>query len=381
VRLALARTALVGTALPLLLLLGLVGASATVVPGDGTADDDPQALEALGRAVRASGELAYHGTQVISTWGAEGGTTQLLEVWQSTGGQRWERAQVAGRSTAVTSLHAGQDAAVLAPQYTQILGLLASSYRLAFAGQARVAGREAEVVVASNQGRERARVWLDTATGLPLRQEVLDASGRLRRMATFIDIDLDPASDPPSDPASRSATTERPATTQRSALPHPTPAVLAPPAWPRVVSAAELDRMRDDGWTCPARLTGGLQLVDARFGAQAGSAPALHLTYTDGLSAVSVFLQRGRLDAGGLPGFAAEHWVDRTVYLAQDWPMRVVWQDGPEVVTLVGDTTADEARSLVAQLSAGQPGDPGPMARIALELRGMFAWLHRDSSR
>jgi sigma-E factor negative regulatory protein RseB len=361
VRLALARTALVGTALPLLLLLGLVGASATVVPGDGTADDDSQALEALVRAVRASGELAYHGTQVISTWGAEGGTTQMLEVWQATGGQRWERAQVPGRPSQVTSMHAGQDAAVLAPQYTQILGLLASSYRLAFGGQARVAGRQADVVVASNQGRERARVWLDTATGLPLRHEVLDASGRLRRIATFIDIDLDPA--PGSIPPDRPE------------------AVLAPPAWPHVVSDAELDGMRDHGWTCPDRLAGGLQLVDARFAPQTSSTPALHLTYTDGLSAVSVFLQRGRLDGGGLPGFAAVHWVDRTVYLARDWPMRVVWQDGPEVVTLVGDMTSDEARGLVAQLSAGQPGDLGAMARIALQLRGMFAWLHRDSSR
>jgi negative regulator of sigma E activity len=322
---------------------------------------------------------------VISTWGAEGDATQLLEVWQSTGGQRWERAQVPGRSGAVTSLHPARDADQLAPQYTQILGLLASSYRLALAGQARVAGRQAEMVVASNAGRERARLWLDTATGLPLRQQVLDTSGRLRRMATFIDIDLDPASDPAFDPASgpasRPATTERPATTQRPALPDPPPAVLAPPAWPRVVSAAELDRMRDDGWTCPARLTGGLQLVDARFGPQTASTPALHLTYTDGLSAVSVFLQRGRLDGGGLPGFGDVHWVDRTVYVARAWPMRVVWQDGPEVVTLVGDLTTDEARSLVAQLSAGQPGDPGAMARIALQLRGMFAWLHRDSSR
>jgi negative regulator of sigma E activity len=360
VRLALARTALVGTALPLLLLLGLVGASAAVAPGDGTADDDSQALEALGRAVRASGEVAYHGTQVISAWGAEGGTTQVLEVWQSAGGQRWERARVAGGSAPVTTLHPGQDAAVLAPQYSQILGLLASSYRLAFAGQARVAGREAEVVVAATGGRERARVWLDTATGLPLRHEVLDASGRLRRMATFIDVVIDSASG--------------------SAPDGPPAAVVASPAWPRVVSAMELDRMRDDGWTCPEQLTGGLHLVDARLGAAAGARPAVHLTYTDGLSAVSVFLQRGRLDAGGLPGFTAVRWVDRTVYLARNWPMRVVWQDGPEVVTLVGDTTTDEARGLVAQLSAGQPGD-GPMARIALELRGMFAWLNRDSSR
>ena len=399
-RLALARTALAGTAVPLLLLLGLVGASATVVSGDGTADDDPQALEALSRAARASAELAYQGTQMVSVWTAQGSATRILDIRQQAGGRRWVSIQEPGRSGLATTVNPGQPAASPDPQYAQVLSLLAAGYRLAVSGPGRVAGRRALVVVASRDGQERARIWLDASTDLPLRHEVLDASGRLRRAASFIDIVIDSAPGTGTEPASGTATGSGTASGTQTAqgvagrsvagtasppavadpapaVPDPGPAagVVLPPAWPRAVSAQELGRLRAAGWTCPQQLPDGLQLVDARFGPGAGESATLHLTYTDGLSAVSVFVQHGRLDAAGLSGFAPVRWDGRTVYLAAGWPARVVWQGGREVITVVGDSTPDEVRGVVAQLSRGVPDD-GPMARIVLRLRGALSWLH-----
>ena len=74
--------------------------------------------------------------------------------------------------------------------------------------------------------------------------------------------------------------------------------------------------MRDQGWHCPDSLPGPLSLVDARRGG-GEDGRIVHLSYTDGLATVSVFEQRGRLDAADLDGYRRdvvdghEVWVQR----------------------------------------------------------------------
>ena len=125
-----------------------------------------------------------------------------------------------------------------------------------------------------------------------------------------------------------------------------------PQAWSTTVDYSDRAAMETKGWHCPDKLPGSLDLVDARRGGGKDK-PILHLSYSDGLASVSLFEQRGRLDAEKLDGYRLEEGDGRAVYVRDGMPQRVVWSAHGTVFTLVADAPA---------LYGGRGGG-GPAAR------------------
>ena len=123
---------------------------------------------------------------------------------------------------------------------------------------------------------------------------------------------------------------------------------------------------------CLTVLPGGFRLVDAReVTVAAGGAPSavVHLTYSNGLSAMSVFFQNGRLPEAGVTGMLPQDWAGLRVHVGNGWPIRAVWQGGGQVFTVVSDASADE----VVAASGVLPGDRAPSGvfdRIAAFVNG-----------
>jgi sigma-E factor negative regulatory protein RseB len=356
----------VGSTLPLLLLVGLVGI-APASAATGSADDDPAALRALDRAVQAARSVGYRGTQVVTAWMPGGVSTQVLDVVQDPGGDRW----VTVRETATgdrrtMSWGPAQREQGMGPVTAQSLAALADGYRVMVRGSERVAGRAAVLVVASRDGQDAGRLWFDDASGLLLRQEVLDRRGRLTRMSVFTDLQLGSA---------LPATSHFPwvvGAAVRPAAGSSTPTAPAP--WRHTLNADDLSAMRAHGWTCPRTLPGGLQLVDARQGGGA-EVGVLHLTYTDGLSSASLFVQHGRLaDGSPGPGYRTQDWSGTAVHVSDGWPVRLVWQGGGSVFTVVADAPMDDLVDVVEALPH-VPADDGLLVSFADRVRSLAAAL------
>jgi negative regulator of sigma E activity len=383
------RTVIVGSALPLLILVGLVGIpsawpsanserpmaarsgpspSSTDSPESGStpaqtaarARSETLALTWLRRSIRSGRELGFTGTEVVTAWHPGGSTSQVLDLVQTPGGARiaTEHNTSAGakgpdRVTQVPAVSPD----VLAGLSERALNALAADYQLGLGGRDEVAGRSATMIIASRDGREVARMWLDNQTGLLLRQEVLDRTGKLHRMAAFLEL---------------RPTVEKPILERTTSTPaNRTIAVVARNDVPLSGTA----RWRAEGWPCPDRLAEGFVLLDAQRETTSSRAPVLHLTYGDGLSAISVFLQRGQLDDGRLAGMTSQKWGDAVVHVRTGWPEVMVWQGGPTVITAVGDAEPDELRAVLSTLPR-QP-DRGRLASLQDQMGSAFSWFKR----
>ena len=278
------------------------------------------ALDLLDRAARAGRSLAYRGTQYAAAWGDASSTT-LLDVSHRPG-----RAAVLSAPPTAGGASAAPmaDTAALDPRAVE---LLARTYALSVAGTARCTGRTAAVVEAArDDGRVAGRFWVDTESGLLLRREVYDEAGRRMRSSAFVDVELTAPATPPS------------------------------PAESRLPDDADVEALREQGWRVPEDLPHGLQLFETRLTSPRRGEHVLHLAYSDGLSTVSLFAQRGSLGTAPLDGFAAEQIGGRPVWVRSDAPERVVWSGDGRVWTLVSDASRDTVRAAVGAL----PRDPAP---------------------
>jgi sigma-E factor negative regulatory protein RseB len=307
-----------------------------------TSNDDGAAVAALVRAALAQRSIAFEGTHLLTVWTGSGSFSRILDVRQDGTGRSDTPVDAGDRPGPA---HVGRPAG----DAYGALAVLAVSYRLDVAGAAVTLGRRVTVVVAHRGEGVVARWWLDDATGLALREELLDGRGRIRRLAAYLDF---------------------------------TPHGRIPPAGSGPQIAPDIDtvgvpRPAGGAREYPQRLTraasGDLVLVGVR--SLPGAPQTVHLSYSDGLSAVSVFLQPGRLDAAGLAGYQRDRWGGTAVHVAPGWPVRVTWQCPAGVVTVVAEDVAD-ARSAVAAL----PGEPelarrGVLATVGDGLIGAVGWL------
>ena len=339
---ALAHRALLVVAVAVLLALpgptsGVTGRLSASVP-------ERDAVEALRRAAAAPAVVGYRGVQLVATWDGTVTTTYLVDVDHVPG---------RGSTVSVRPTADGGDGPSRERQWLPdsvddgALALLDRSYVLRLAGAAAPVGRPAAVVEAGRpDGRPAARFWVDRATGLVLRREVYDRHGRLVRTSAFLEIRI-----------------ERP-DGRRARLPEqrgPTgPAAAAP----------DEQALRRAGWWCPRGPVAGLQLVDARE-VDVDDGPALHLTYSDGLSRVSVFEQRGRLGAGGLPGFRP---AGDGTWVSEAPPRRVVWASDGLVYTAVADGPAP----VLADVTAAFPGpsEDGAIRRVERGMTRVGSWFN-----
>lgn len=150
-------------------------------------------------------------------------------------------------------------------------------YRLAISAGGKMVGRDTRIVTVrpTDNYRYGYRVWLDSATAMPLKLQIAGDDGVVIEQLLFSDIKLPeriPASALQPSVITDSFTWRRSPT---AAGPEPTPAV-GPPAW-RVES-----------------LPPGFGLRTVRSERQEGAGASLdHLVYSDGVASVSVFIESG----------------------------------------------------------------------------------------
>jgi sigma-E factor negative regulatory protein RseB len=150
----------------------------------------------------------------------------------------------------------------------------------------------------------------------------------------------------------------------------PAPGTVAT-AWADDLSAGQLARLRAAGWPLPGSLPGGLVLVGARETAT-GQGPVVDLDYSDGLSLVSVFLQRGHLPPRPA-GWARVALGGHAVYADYADGQSLIWSAGGFVYTVVAAAPEPTEARVVAALPHG--GSPGLLARMAHGLHRLLSWL------
>jgi sigma-E factor negative regulatory protein RseB len=110
----------------------------------------------------------------------------------------------------------------------------------------------------------------------------------------------------------------------------------------------------------PESLPGHLELYDARRADHGG---VVHLVYSDGLSAVSLFIQRGALDERKITRWQKKDTGGRTVYEHNALRRWAVWNSDEYVYTVLADAPQGTADAVIAALPHGTPGFWGRLGR------------------
>jgi sigma-E factor negative regulatory protein RseB len=323
-------------------------ASSDVVPGS-----DAAALALLRSAVRAESTLTYGGVEdVVGEDPADddatsGGTGASDVVAVSHVAGEGTVLMVRGTTTGTRAGFLGADAR----RPDLLVDLLQRSYRVVLAGTATVADRPTHVVAVQDaNGIVAARFWVDDATGLLLRRDLVDGTGQTTASLAFRAVSLTGA-----------------------------PVAFLPPLLPAAsaggLDQAQLDAYRATGWPVSDRL-GGMTLFDARRVSGTGApGDVLHLSYSDGLSTVSVFVQQGRLDGADLPAARHATVAGQPVLVVAGHPRQLLWDAGRFVLTVIADADRDEVSAVVAQLPHTVAAPTG-WGRVEHGLSRMVSWVN-----
>ncbi|MGD0927108.1 MAG: sigma-E factor regulatory protein RseB domain-containing protein [Streptosporangiaceae bacterium] len=315
-------------------------------------------LRLLSEAASACRQVSYQGVQLTAWQGPDGSWTSVVNVWHQRDHQTLIQAATLPTAalpqyrTRTADPDGDDDADQRDPESimtmtSQMVALLAENYQVSLGGHGQVAGRPAqELVVRHRDGRLAARFWLDTATKLPLRRETFDGSAQMVSQDVFVSLSL-------GSPAAAAA-----------------PRTASVPGG-KLLASVQLARMRAAGWPLPAQLPGQLRLVRARQ----TSGPAgtvVGLAYSDGLSVISLFVQRGHLPAQ-LNGWSQVALRGDRVYVAGPDQRSVAWSARGFVYTLIADAPDQTLDQVVGVLphNAG----PGFLGRMGRGLSRLVSWL------
>ncbi len=300
---------------------------------------------------------SYQGQEVVTRWSNGSGSMLVSDIWHVSGGQTVTQTLAAGTElTSQPYLSAdndGQQPEGVLGVTAALVQLLEANYVVAYAGAGSADSRTAQVVEAwRSDGSLAARFWLDDATKLPLEREVFDSGAHLISQDVFIKLHFAadapvavPAADGPADP---------------------------PGPWTDPLSHAQLLATRADGWLVPARLPGGLSLFT---GAQTktSTGTVLDLNYSDGLSVVSVFEQRGDL-AAKLAGWQQTKVAGHVVYVAEPDQRSLTWASHDMVYTVMADAPAPTVDAVVGTLP--HDGPPGFFKRMSRGFVRLASWVN-----
>ena len=315
-------------------------ALAAVDPGRPRGSDaEARAVALLEQAAQAGRRLTYSGTQYVASWRSGSAWSTLVELHHDPeSGSVLTEADPSAGTVAAT--------AVLDPR---MLRRLIDSYSLSVSGDGRCAGRAASVIDARRADGELAgRFWVDRDTGVLLRREVFDEDGQRVRSSAFLDLSVE---------SREGRRPSRTAVVARTGSERPSPEAVR--------------RLRAEGWPVHERLPGGFRLFETRL-----ADGVLHLAYTDGLSTLSLFAQRGRLGSSPVEGFSEESVEGRPVWVHRAAPERVVWSGAGRVWTLVSDAPDSAVRAVVADLPRDEAVDSGLRSRLARGLARLGGMLN-----
>jgi sigma-E factor negative regulatory protein RseB len=314
---------------------------------------DATAVGLLRRAAVARTAMAWSGTQVVTTWSSDGTTSSMVDLSHEPGEGTAARVHPteAGAADLTFVPDADGPEASVDDDGTGPLALLTHTYLLERGASQHVAGRMADQVLALRaDGSVAARFWIDRATGLVLRRELVDPKGWVTHSTVFLDIRPGQAGD-----LVAGADITRPWTTE--------------------ITDAQLETMRGAGWTCPDTLPGGLSLYDVRRTSSTTN-PVIQLAYSDGLVNVSVFEERGHLDKAALKGYTPEKIAGRTVQVRRGTTAELTWQSGATVYTVLADAPEASVDAIAASLPAPSVASASSgWSRVRRGLNRMGSWV------
>ncbi|NKZ09323.1 sigma-E factor regulatory protein RseB domain-containing protein [Actinomadura latina] len=302
---------------------------------------DPGAVGLLRAAAEAAQRVPYEGRHFLTTWDRSRSATSRVSVAHRPGEGIRYRSGASGAGYRPEP--AAGDTTGLTPE---TLALLTRNYSVVRAEDAAVCGRRARVVEARRpDGSPAGRFWIDRETGLMLHRELIDATGRPVVVTGFSEISF---TMPPAEHAvlgqPRGGLLRFPGSSAGG------PVEGAGSAWGERLDRAGIAGLRDRGWPVPKDLPGRLTLYDARRERGGG---AVHLTYSDGLAAVSVFVQRGSLDERGMAGWQKTFRRGRTVYRREALRRWAVSAAHGYVYTVLTDAPQSTAEAVAVNMPHG----------------------------
>jgi sigma-E factor negative regulatory protein RseB len=321
-----------------------------------------QAVRLLAQAAQAAIVTSYQGQEILTRWSQGGGSVLVSSIWHVSGGQTVTQTTADGASLSsqsyLSSDNDGQSPEGVLGVTAPLVQLLESHYVVAYAGTGSADNRTAQVVEAWRaDGSIAARFWLDDATKLPLEREVFDTAAHVIGQDVFIDVSFATPEGSPQQAAAASASA-RVSTAQQA-------------PWTDPLSRRQLLALRSRGWLVPAALPGGLSLFTGAE-TQAGTGAVLDLGYSDGLSMVSVFEQRGKLPAT-LPGWRKTKTGGHVVFSLPD-QRSLTWSGHGMVFTMVADAPSQSVDAAVGALP--HDGPTGFWKRMSRGLVRVASWVN-----
>ncbi|MDF5755458.1 hypothetical protein [Spongiactinospora sp. TRM90649] len=333
-----------------LVLLVLAAGSPTVVPAAApqeAAEGDDTGIHLLREAAYAGRTAGYTGVRLVTDWSGGSPSSALVNVRNVPGSGLTISPEIA-TAPRVGPVDPGSPAADMASPPDGMLDALARNYRVVTTGTGTACGRRGPVVsVLRADGTPAARYLIDAASDVVLRREIFDGRGRITQSSAFIELSVPDA-----------------------------PSVLLMAGTGRAggPSAERVAALRERGWDFPVTLPGRLELFTAEESAEG----YLHLGYSDGLSVVSAFVQRGSLDRSTLAGWHARPRDGHTIWIRGSAgygaaAQQVVWTSGEHVYTVVADAPADMVDAAVGALPHQE--EIGAWDRLCRGADRVLSWI------
>jgi sigma-E factor negative regulatory protein RseB len=321
-------------------------------PAAGNTAAERTALLLLSQAVAACRSTAFSGVQIFRWWGPSGSRVWLTEIWHRPGGQLVaESISPSGAERADGRADGGVGAPGPTVSMTisdRQLKLLRSGYVLRYVGPGTADGRTAEVVTAARpDGTLAAKFWLDGQTKLPLRRQLFDSRARLVSDISFSAL--------------------RTGTTALSSAPG-----LGAQAWGQPLDMSGIASMRAQGWPLPAELPAGMVMFAASQSATSAG-KVVGTSYSDGLSVISLFVQRGQLPAH-MPGWQRIAIAGHNAYAVDPDDQTIAWSGDGYVFTLLADAPAATVDQAIAALPEGS--EPGFWGRLGRGFDRLAHWAN-----
>jgi sigma-E factor negative regulatory protein RseB len=317
-----------------------------MVPASTTAAADRvRGTKLLSQAAAAGRVASYQGVESIADTTVTGLSTVMATVWHRGGGLTVTR--VAGGQPEETYDSNGRAPEGVFGVTTTLVGLLDKNYVPMYLGTGSATGRSALVVAVQRaDGTTAAQFWLDERTLVPLRRAVYDTSAHLVSDDRFTKVRFGTAN---------------------------MPKVAAGPgrvAWATVPSPVQLlSRLNGEGCLLPSTLPGDLSLYAASE-ATTPSGQVADFGFSDGLSVVSLFVERGVLPAK-IPGWQPDRIGGHVVYVAQH---EVTMSGNGFVYTLISDAPPKTVNAVVAALPDDR--NPGLLGRLGRGLDRIVSVLN-----
>lgn len=284
----------------------------------------------LRQAADAGRSATYQGVESLADTTVAGPSTIVARVWHQGGGVTVMQ-MGSGHPERAYDSDGRAPEGVLGVTPTMV-GLMEKQYVPVYMGTGTAAGRPALIVAVQRaDGSTAARYWLDARTRLPLRRDLYGASARVASDERFTRVTFATTTIPGGGPRPRGA------------------------GWVTAPSPARLlSELNGSGCPLPRVLPGNLSLYAASQ-ARTSTGRVDDFGFSDGLLAVSLFVERGSLPRR-MPGWRAERISGHLVYVTQH---EVAMSGRGFVYTLVSDAPPPTVDAVVGALPpTGSPGEP-----------------------